>query len=128
MAKKLVFQFYDINRLLCNAYDDLSVEYFFKREDAPVSWAICPRSGRPFKEFYEERVFPRTRVDCKRLLMQLGLNHYDEEDIVRASYGLMVDDYNWIRFADSDASSYEEACKLFDEKTKKMDEIIGFNV
>lgn len=49
-------------------------------------------------EYFEERCFPRERLDCDELLEGLGLSYYDPIEIVRKTHGLLRDDYEWVRF------------------------------
>lgn len=51
-------------------------------------------------EFFRERVFPETRVDCKKLLAQFGFKNYDAESIARKTHGILFSDIFWLRFDD----------------------------
>lgn len=51
-------------------------------------------------EFYEDRCFPRERVNCKTVLKSLGLDYYDPEMICRKTHGLQFDDFLWLQFSD----------------------------
>jgi hypothetical protein len=59
-------------------------------------------SFEDFKEFLEERCFPRTRHHVKYYLKQLGLDFYDPLDIVRKTNGRVYGDKFWIEFIDDD--------------------------
>jgi hypothetical protein len=52
------------------------------------------------EEFYEDRCFPRERVNCKELLHDLGLDCYEPELICRKTHGLQFDDFIWLQFSD----------------------------
>ena len=51
--------------------------------------------------WFEERCFPRTRVDCDFLLESLGLSEYIPYNIVRKTNGVLIDDKYWVRFCDT---------------------------
>lgn len=60
------------------------------------------------EEFYEERCFPRERVNCKELLRDLGLDCYEPELICRKTHGLQFDDFLWLQFSDEKKVTYQE--------------------
>lgn len=51
-------------------------------------------------EFYEDRCFPRERVNCKTVLKSIGLDYYDPELICRKTHGVQFDDFVWLQFSD----------------------------
>lgn len=53
-------------------------------------------------EFFRERVFPETRVNCKEILRQMGFKNYDAESIARKTHGILYNDLWWLRFDDED--------------------------
>lgn len=57
-------------------------------------------SFEDFKEFLEERCFPRTNYHAKYYLKQLGLDFYDPLDIVRKTNGKVYGDKFWIEFVE----------------------------
>ena len=52
------------------------------------------------EEFFEDRCFPRERVNCKEILHNLGLDCYEPELICRKTHGLQFDDFIWLQFSD----------------------------
>lgn len=52
--------------------------------------------------FWEERCFPRTRVNAKEVLRLLGVDYYDPYDIVRKTHGVQNEDFCWLRFDDEE--------------------------
>ena len=60
------------------------------------------------EEFYEERCFPRERVNCKELLRDLGLDCYEPELICRKTHGVQFDDFLWLQFSDEKKVTYQE--------------------
>lgn len=59
-------------------------------------------------EFFEERCFPRDRVNCKQLLRTLGLDCYEPELICRKTHGVQFDDFLWIQFSDEPQVTFDE--------------------
>ncbi|MCI9077589.1 MAG: hypothetical protein HFH68_01525 [Lachnospiraceae bacterium] len=53
-------------------------------------------------EFFRERVFPETRVNCKELLRQMGFRNYDAESIARKTHGILYNGLFWLRFGGED--------------------------
>ncbi len=70
-------------------------------------------------EFFRERVFPETRVNCKEILRQMGFKNYDAESIARKTHGILYNDLWWLRFDDED---------LKWEDIKLLREEAGFHV
>ena len=60
------------------------------------------------EEFYEERCFPRERVNCKELLNLLDVPCYEPELICRKTHGLQFDDTIWLQFSDEPQVTWEE--------------------
>lgn len=58
-------------------------------------------------DWIEERCFPKTRANCKEILSMLGLEVYDAIDIAKATHGLLMDDYIWIKWLGEDIT-YDE--------------------
>ena len=52
------------------------------------------------EEFFEDRCFPRERVNCKSILNRLGLDCYEPELICRKTHGIQCDDFIWLQFSD----------------------------
>lgn len=50
-----------------------------------------------FEDFLEERCFPRTRGDCRKLLEKLDLTDYDPLQIIEKTRGRMAEDSLWIK-------------------------------
>lgn len=51
-----------------------------------------------YKEYLSERCFESSRPDKVEILKSLGVPYYDPALIVRATHGVMNDDYVWLRF------------------------------
>lgn len=60
------------------------------------------------EEFYEERCFPRERVNCKDILRNLGLDCYEPELICRKTHGVQFDDFIWLQFSDEPQVTFED--------------------
>lgn len=58
-------------------------------------------------EFFEDRCFPRERVNCKQLLRTLGIDCYEPESICRKTHGVQFDDFLWIQFSDEPQVTFE---------------------
>ena len=58
-------------------------------------------------EFLEDRCFPKTRANCKRVLQRLGLDYYDAYLICKKTHGVLWEDFNWIRF-DNESVTWED--------------------
>ncbi len=65
-------------------------------------------SFEDFKEFLEERCFPRTRHHVKYYLKQLGLDFYDPLNIVRKTKGCVYGDSFWIEFVEDGRENLHE--------------------
>lgn len=52
------------------------------------------------EDFFEDRCFPKERVNCKSILNRLGLDCYEPELICRKTHGLQFDDFIWLQFSD----------------------------
>ena len=63
---------------------------------------------KDLEEFYEDRCFPRERVNCKDILKRLGLDFYDPEMICRKTHGLQFDDFIWLQFSDETQVCWED--------------------
>lgn len=61
-------------------------------------------------DFIESRVFPETRANCKDLLKELGLEHFDAWAIARKTHGIMTHDYMWLEF-DEERLDYDRDIK-----------------
>lgn len=61
-----------------------------------------------FKKMLEDRCFPKSRFNCKQLLRDAGLDHYDALAIVKKTHGVMSDDLFWIRFSDEEPELWNE--------------------
>ena len=66
-----------------------------------------------FEKFLENRCFPKARSNCKQLLTDFGLSHYDPLAIIKHTHGRQWDDFNWILFEGEDID-YERDVKLRD--------------
>jgi hypothetical protein len=51
-------------------------------------------------DFFEDRCFPRERVNCKEIVHNLGLDYYEPELICRKTHGLQFDNFIWLQFSD----------------------------
>ena len=60
------------------------------------------------EDFYEDRCFPRERVNCKQILRDLGLDCYEPELICRKTHGLQFDDTLWLQFSDEPQVTFDE--------------------
>ena len=60
-------------------------------------------------KWFEDRAFPEERVDCERLLDELGLDRYDAWEIVKKTRGTLMTDYFWLKIEPGD--TYEN-CSL----------------
>lgn len=106
MGRILKFGFY-LRDCLCSS---VCVDYS-KQEVVVVNYTddiIDQAFGRSkvtvesIDEFFRERCFPETRVNCRQLLDDLGLKVFDAESIVRKTHGLMMDDEYWVKFEEDD--------------------------
>jgi putative transcriptional regulator len=66
-----------------------------------ITWAM-------FKDFLEDRCFPKTRADRQRVLDVIGVPVYDTRLIIQKTHGLMYMDFLWIRLGDEDKTQYKE--------------------
>ena len=58
--------------------------------------------------FLESRCVSRNRGNLKDVLNLIGVEEYDPYLIVRETYGLLWDDYSWIKFEDEVDLTYED--------------------
>lgn len=65
-----------------------------------------PRGKKPtiadVYDFFEDRSFPKTRVNIEGILKSMGLDHYDPIAMCKVNHGLCWDDYTWVRFEGED--------------------------
>ena len=66
------------------------------------------------EEMFEDRCFPRERVNCKDILRRLGLDCYEPELICRKTHGMQFDDFFWIKFDNDEESLCWDDIKLRD--------------
>lgn len=77
-------------------------------ENYSDDWVLRPfgvfdnPSYEQFKDWLEQRCFPKTRHNCKELLKSGGIDYYNPLEIVEKTHGAMVDDLFWIRFEGED--------------------------
>lgn len=57
-------------------------------------------------EWFEDRAFPEERVDCKRLLEELGLDRYNRWEIIKKTRGTLMTDFWWLKIEPTD--TYKE--------------------
>lgn len=121
MGKILKFEYYEKDKLntkvsvdyvkqeiiVENFTDDIVEQAFGKRK---ITMDIID-------EFFRERVFPETRVNCKDILEGLGLRNFDAEAIARITHGVLIHDFNWIRF-DEEEIGWEEIKKFREDLIK----------
>lgn len=67
-----------------------------------------------FMDFVADRVFPRTRYNCDELLEKMGLQVYDEIEVLRFNHGLCTDDNIWVRFKGEEIDYEKEIKPFFD--------------
>lgn len=58
-------------------------------------------------DWFDGRCFPKERPNVDEYLGRLGLTEYDSVDIVKATHGLMWDDYIWVKWEGEDLN-YED--------------------
>jgi hypothetical protein len=63
---------------------------------------------KDLQKFYEDRCFPRERVNCDEILKDLGLDCYDPERICRITHGQQFDDFIWLQFSDEPQVEYKD--------------------
>lgn len=70
-------------------------------------------SYEEYERFLESRCFPKSRINRRKLLHDLGLGHvgYDPSCIVRKTYGMLFTDMFWLRKSE-DNTTFEEARKF----------------
>lgn len=68
---------------------------------------------KDLEAFFEERCFPRERVNRQEILEALGLMEYNPLEIVKITHAVQLEDYVWIRFKGEDLE-YERDIKLRD--------------
>lgn len=56
--------------------------------------------------WFEDRAFPKERVDCEELLEELGLDRYGRWNIIKETRGTLMTDYWWLKIKPTD--TYEE--------------------
>ena len=66
------------------------------------------------EEFFEDRCFPKERVNCKDILRRLDLDCYEPELICRKTHGMQFDDFLWIKFDNDDENLCWDDIKLRD--------------
>ena len=85
--------------------------------DNPIMIPFGVRTSATFddlEEFFEDRCFPRERVNCKDILRRLGLDCYEPELICRKTHGMQFDDFLWIKFDNDDSGLCWDDIKLRD--------------
>lgn len=114
MGKVLKFEFYEKDKLCTKVSVDYSigtvnVENF---TDDVVEQAFGNREVciEDIDDFFRSRIFAETRVDKDTLLGMLGLKVYDPEAICRKTHGMLIHDFNWIKF-DGEDISYSDIAK-----------------
>lgn len=70
-----------------------------------------PVSRKELYEFLEDRCFPRTRFDCKRVLKDIDVDFYEPRLIVDKTHGVMFDDTYWVKFEGEDIT-YADARRM----------------
>ncbi len=73
------------------AYLDNVFETIFRTGKIPKSHIFAMMSYR---------IWPKDSPGIDEVLKVLGLEKYDEEQILRKTHGLIRDEYNWIMFED----------------------------
>ena len=58
---------------------------------------------KDFEEFMEDRCFPRTRFELRKVLKDYGLDSYDPLAIIEKTKGRMAEDHQWLRLIDFSA-------------------------
>ncbi len=106
MGRRLRFEYYYQENLCTKVFVDytkqtVEVENY---TDDIISQAFGRRniSIESIDEFFRERVFPETRVNCKELLGKFGFRNFDAEAIARRTHGILVNDLYWLRFDDEE--------------------------
>ena len=115
MGKILKFEFYEKDKLCTRVFVNYSsgvvdVENFTDDviEQAFGNRKVCIED---VDDFFRSRIFAETRVDKDTLLGMLGLKVYDPEVICRKTHGMLVHDFNWVKF-DDDSISYNDIAKI----------------
>ena len=86
------------HEVVCIEYTDFLPHQFLGKR---------PHTIDSVNDALEARCFESTHHHRDRLLRQLGLQQYNPLDIVRITHGVMLHDFNWIRFADENLK-YED--------------------
>jgi len=56
------------------------------------------KTVKDVKEFFSERCFDERRPDKKVLLLMLGVDSYNPEEICKRTHGIMTYDNRWIKY------------------------------
>ena len=111
MVRVLIFDYYYKDVLCTHCEIDYGKQYISVKNfvDDPLFQAFGKQiiTMDSIDEFFRDRCFPETRVDCLDLCRYLGLDHFDAEAICRKTHGKCVHDFFWIRF-DNEIINFKE--------------------
>lgn len=94
MEKGINFEFLNQDKVVCTVKEGV-VTYL---TDNLLEKVMCPKDFQSLDDFFRERTFPETRVNCKQVLKGLGLNYFDAYEVCKKTHGALVEDTFWIRF------------------------------
>lgn len=115
MGRVLDFEYYNMDKICSRVHVDydsqtIDVENF-------TDFVLDQAFGRQeltidvIDDFFRDRVFPETRVNCRELLDLLGFQHFDAEAIARVTHGILFNDTYWVRF-DNENLTYNDILRL----------------
>lgn len=88
--------------------------YFENFTDNPLECAFGIKSSPVgigvLYDFLEDRCFPSSRFNRDEVLQEMGLLEYNPVEIVKKTYGMLIDDQYWVK-EKGDPITFEEACK-----------------
>ena len=108
---KLDFYIYYKNELMGHVWlgNDLSVNHESYSNDPFKNPMIgTPKNVEGVLYFLERRCTSRHNAGIREILDILEISEYDPISIIRKTHGIMIHDFNWIRFADEPVYKWEE--------------------
>lgn len=93
---------------------DCKLEYFkdlSNKKYYPWEFVVQPISYACFVEWLNNRVVKDYAMDIQGYLKQMGLDHYDFEELIKRTNG-SNETMHWIRFKDFGAQSWDELLTL----------------
>lgn len=82
------------------------------QSDLPLNLFLGNRRSVPLVDvvvWAKKRVFPKERVDCRKLLTAMGMQEYDAWEIVKRTGACLMEDPYWLRF--SEEETFEETTR-----------------